>query len=71
MYKGEQYYFESSFGHFVVFVIKLHPLLGDAADSRLRIVDELKTCDVGTPFSQVRQVNVQETLEKTTKQTWR
>lgn len=51
-------YFESSFGHFGVFVVKLHPLLDDAAHARLGVVNKLKASDVGTAFPQVCQVNV-------------
>lgn len=46
-------YFESSFGHFGVFVVKLHPLLDDAADAGLWVVDKLKASDVRPTFPQV------------------
>lgn len=32
-------YFESALGHFWVFIVKLQPLLDDAADTGLRVVD--------------------------------
>lgn len=65
------YYFESCLGHFGVFVVKLHPLLGDAAHTGLRVVDELKTCDVGATFPQVSQVNIEETLRQTSRRAQR
>lgn len=46
-------YFESSFGDFGVFVVKLHPLLDDAADAGLWVVDKLKASDVCPTFPQV------------------
>lgn len=58
----KEQYFKSTLGHFGVFVVKLHPLLDDTADSRVRVVDELEASDVGATFPQVCQVNVQETL---------
>lgn len=60
----KEQYFKSTLGHFGVFVVKLHPLLDDTADSRVRVVDELEASDVGTTFPQVCQVNVQETLRQ-------
>lgn len=60
----KEQYFKSTLGHFGVFVVKLHPLLDDTADSRVRIVDELEAGDVGATFPQVCQVNVQETLRR-------
>lgn len=60
----KEQYFKSTLGHFGVFVVKLHPLLDDAAHSRLRVVDELEAGDVGATFPQVCQVNVQETLRQ-------
>lgn len=60
----KEQYFKSTLGHFGVFVVKLHPLLDDAADSRVRVVDELEAGDVGATFSQVGQINVQETLRQ-------
>lgn len=65
MHKNERSkYFESSFEHFGVFVVKLHPLLDDAADAGLRVVDELEASDVCPTFPQVCQVDVQETLRQ-------
>lgn len=60
----KEQYFKSTLGHFGVFVVKLHPLLDDTADSRVRVVDELEAGDVGATFPQVCQVNVQETLRQ-------
>lgn len=57
-------YFESTLGHFGVFIVKLHPLLDDAADAGLRVVDELEASDVCPTFPQVCQVDVQETLKQ-------
>lgn len=57
-------YFKSALGQFGVFVVKLHPLLDDTADSRVRIVDELEAGDVGATFPQVCQVDVQEALRR-------
>lgn len=61
---GKEQYFKSTLGHFGVFVVKLHPLLDDAADSRVRVVDELEAGDVGATFPQIGQINVQETLRQ-------
>lgn len=60
----KEQYFKSTLGHFGVFVVKLHPLLDDAADSRVRVVDELEASDVGATFPQIGQINVQETLRQ-------
>lgn len=65
--KAKLYYFECRLG-LVVFYVKLHPLLGDAAHTGIRFVDELEAGDVGTAFPQVCQVNVQETLRQTSRQ---
>ena len=51
-------YFESTFGHFGVFIIKLHPLLDNAADTGLGVVDKLEAGDVRPTFPQVCQVYV-------------
>lgn len=59
--KAKLYYFECRLG-LVVFYIELHPLLGDAAHTGIGFVDKLEAGDVGAAFSQVCQVNVQETL---------
>lgn len=55
-------YFESTLGHFGVLIVKLHPLLDNAADSGLWVIDELEARDVRATFPQVCQVDVQETL---------
>lgn len=49
----KEQYFKSTLGHFGVFVVKLHPLLDDTADSRVRVVDELEASDVGATLPQV------------------
>lgn len=49
----KEQYFKSTLRHFGVFVVKLHPLLDDTADSRVRVVDELEAGDVGATFPQV------------------
>lgn len=73
---GKSKYFEATLGHFGVLIVKLHPLLDDAADAGLRVVDELEAGDVGPAFPEVRQVDVQEALgqdgqaeERTVRQT--
>lgn len=66
----KEQYFESTLGHFGVFVVELHPLLDDTADSRVRVVDELEAGDVSATFPQVRQVNVQETLKQAGNRHW-
>lgn len=63
-WKQKEQYFEPTPGHFGVFVVKLHPLLDDTADTGCRIVDKLEAGDVCPSFPQVCQVNVQETLDK-------
>lgn len=60
----KEQYFEAAFGHFGVFVVKLHPLLDDTADGGVGIVDKLEAGDVGATFPQVCQVNVQEALRR-------
>lgn len=62
--REEEQYFESTFGHFGVFDVELHPLLHHAADAGLRVVDQLEAGDVGSAFPQVSQVDVQETLKQ-------
>lgn len=62
--REEKQYFESTFRHFGVFDVKLHPLLDHAADAGLRVVDQLEAGDVGPAFPQVGQVDVQETLKQ-------
>lgn len=67
--REEKQYFESTFRHFGVFDVELHPLLDHAADAGLRVVDQLEAGDVGATFSQVGQVDVQETLKQEEHQT--
>lgn len=62
--REEKQYFESTFRHFGVFDVELHPLLDHAADAGLRVVDQLEAGDVGSAFPQVGQVDVQETLKQ-------
>lgn len=60
----KEQYFKAALGHFGVFVVKLHPLLDDAVDGGVGVVDKLEAGDVGAAFPQVCQVNVQETLRR-------
>lgn len=62
--REKESYFESTLGHFGVFVVELHPLLDDAADAGLRVVDELEAGDVRPAFPQICQIDVQETLRQ-------
>ena len=54
---------ESTLVHFGVFIVKVQPLLHNAADAGLGVVDELEASDVRPTFPQVCQVDVQETLK--------
>lgn len=61
---AENKYFESTLGHFGIFIVKLQPLLDDTADAGVRVVDKLEASDVRPTFPQVCQVNVQEALRQ-------